>query len=728
MKKPWLFWSIIFLFLIAITLVTCINRRNKQIMHTNPLLSYPYQTPDHVPPFDKIKTKDYWQAFKMAIRLHNKEIRHIINNPDQPTFQNTIVAFDKSGLLLDLISLTFDNLNEAATNPQMQKLSLKVSKLLSKHWDKIYMNRRLFKRIQYVYNQRSKLHLNEQDSMLLVKIYREFVNNGALLNNKQKNKLKKINKQLAVLSLKFGQHVLAEVDRYKLVVSNPKDLHGLPKQLIAQAAQTAEKDGLKGKWVFTLHRSVITPFLTYCRNRKLREEIFKAYITKCDHNDSLDNKAIVNQMVNLRLEKAKILGYKTWADYVLADRMAKNPKNVYDLLDTIWDKALPVAKYEAYELQSIIDSSGQKFKLMPWDWWFYAEKLRKQKYDLDESELRPYFEINNVLKKGVFYTANRLYGLTFRKADDLPVYAPGVVAYRVYQGVDSLLGILYLDLYHRPNKSGGAWTTEFRPEFYQNGKRVPPVVSIVCNFSAPTDSTPALLNLEEVRTLFHEFGHALHSLLSTVPYRTLSGTNVALDFVELPSQIMEQFAISPKVLKVYARNYKTGQPMPDTLIAKIQHSRYFNQGFATVEYMAAAYLDMAWHTITQQKKYNVDQFEKLQMQKIHLIPQIVERYRSTYFNHIFADGYSAGYYAYLWADVLVYDAFDYFRQHGLFDPQIALKFRHLLEKGGSVDPMKLYIQFRGRKPSVEAYFEAKGFVKPQNQTAQQNNNPATATK
>ncbi len=711
MKKTAFFNLLLLSFFVFSFLFFSCKNQKKMTQEKNPLLQEIYDTPDGVPPFDKIKVEDYLPAFKEAIKLHNQEIDQIINNPDEPTFENTIVALDKSGIILSNVSNIFFNLNEAATNPQMQKVAEQVSPMLSEHMDKIYMNDKLFARVKKVYDEREKLNLSEADSMLLQKTYEAFIRNGALLPADKKQELMDINKRLSLLSLKFGQHVLAEINRYKLVIDNEKDLEGLPQSLIQAAAEMAKKTGDSGKWVFTIQKPMLIPFLTYSKRRDLREQIFKAYITQGDHNDSLDNKAIVNEIVNLRLKKARLLGYNTWADFRLTDRMAKTPKNVYDLLDQVWAKALPAAKAEAQRLQQMIYAEGDTFKLQPWDWWYYSEKLRQQKYNLDENELRPYFQLENVLEKGVFYTANRLYGLTFRKADDLPVYHKDVVAYRVYQGNDSLMAILYYDFYPRESKRSGAWTTVFRGEYYKDGKRVPPVVSIVCNFTKPTQDMPSLLTLEEVRTLFHETGHALHEILTNVPYRTLSGTNVALDFVELPSQIMEEWAVSPEVLKVYARHYKTGEVIPDKLIEKIDNAKYFNQGFATVEYMAAAYLDMDWHTITEEKDYDVNAFEKASMDRIGLIPEIVVRYRSTYFQHAFSGGYSAGYYVYLWADVLVQDAFDYFRQEGLFNPEVAAKFRHLLENGGAVDPMELYIQFRGRKPSVEPLLRARGFIK-----------------
>ena len=698
------------LFSISILLFFSCKNNKKMTLNENPLLHEFYDTPEGVPPFDKIKIEDYLPAFKQAIKLHKQQIEQIINNTEEATFNNTILALDQSGTILSNVANIFFNLNSANTNAQMQKIAEQVSPLLSEHKDWIYMHPKLFDRVKAVYDKRDKLQLSEQDSMLLQKVYDAFVRNGALLPEDKKKELMEINKKLSVLSLKFGQNVLAETNRYKLVIENEEDLAGLPQSFVQAAAEMANKTGDSGKWVFTIQKPMLIPFLTYSERRDLREKIFKAYIMKGDHNDSLDNKEIINQIVNLRLQKANLLGYKTWADFRLIDRMAKMPKNVYELLDKIWDKALPAAKNEANQLQQMIYAQGDTFKLKPWDWWYYSEKIRQQKYQLDENQLRPYFKLENVLEKGVFYTANRLFGLTFRKAEDIPVYHPDVKVYRVYQDNDSLMAVLYLDFYPRESKRGGAWSTTYRGEYYKDGKRVPPVVSIVCNFTKPTQNLPSLLTLEEVRTLFHEIGHGLHEILTNVPYRSLAGTNVALDFVELPSQIMEEWAVSPEVLKVYARHYKTGEPISDELIKKIDNAKYFNQGFITVEYMAASYLDMDWHTIEKQKEYDVNAFEKASMDKIGLIPEIVVRYRSTYFRHVFSGGYSAGYYVYIWADVLVQDAFDYFRQKGLFDPQVANKFRHILENGGAIDPMKLYIQFRGRKPSVEPLLRSRGFI------------------
>ncbi len=689
--------------------VTSCNNEKKQKMN-NPLLVDQFDTPYGVPPFDKIKTSDFMPAFEEAMKIHDKEIQDIINNPDDPTFENTIVALDHSGSLLRRVSNIFFNLNSANTNEEMQKIAQEISPKLSEHSDKITMNEKLFKRVKAVYDKRNELKLDTEDSMLLAKTYESFVRNGALLSKEDKDKLMKINQRLSVLTVKFGQNVLKETNRYKLVIDNKEDLAGLPEDVIKAAAETAEQTGDSGKWVFTIQKPSMIPFLTYSDKRDLREQIFTAYITKGNHNDSLDNKAIVNEIVNLRLQKANLLGYKTWADFIVSDNMAKTPENVYGLLDKIWKYALPAAKNEENQLQNLANKLGDNIEIQPWDWWYYAEKLRKEKYDLDENETRPYFKLENVVD-GIFYVANRLYGLTFVKNNELPVYHPDVVAYEVRQGNDSIIGILYLDFFPRASKRGGAWMTEYRPEYYQNGKRVIPVVSMVMNFTKPTSDKPSLLSLEEVHTLFHEFGHSLHGLLANTKYQSLSGTNVARDFVELPSQIMEEWAMQPEVLKVYAKHYKTGEPIPDELIKKINNTKYFNQGFATVEYMAAAYLDMDWHTITKQQDFDVNAFEKASMDKIGLIPQIVVRYRSTYFNHIFSGGYSAGYYVYLWADVLVQDAFQYFEEKGIFNQEVAKKFRHLLESGGTVDAAELYRQFRGRDPEVEPLLKARGFIK-----------------
>ncbi len=487
------------------------------------------------------------------------------------------------------------------------------------------------------------------------------------------------------------------------------DLDGLPAAVIEAATLAAKKEGLKNSWVFTIHKPSLIPFLQYSKKRNLREKMFKAYIMKGDHNDKLDNKKTIKEIISLRIKKAKLLGYETPADYILSDTMAKTPEKVFELLNKVWKPALKVAKKEAADLQKMIDSQGGKFKLKPWDWWYYSEKLRKEKYDLDESQLRPYFELENV-RKGVFYTASRLYGLKFIERKNIPVYNPEVKVYQVKNSDGRDLGILYTDYFPRPGKRGGAWMNAYRKERKIGGKRVIPIICNVGNFSRPTSTKPALLSFDEVLTMFHEFGHALHGLLANTTYRTLSGTEVARDFVELPSQINENWALEPEVLKIYAHHYKTGKVIPLELIKKIKQSSNFNQGFATVEYLAAAFLDMDWHTLTDVKNIDVNKFEKESLKKIGLIPEIVVRYRTTYFNHIIG-GYAAGYYSYVWAEVLDADAFSYFKENGIFNKKISNSFRkNILEMGGTEEQMRLYKKFRGAEPKIEPMLKRKGLL------------------
>ncbi len=705
MKKTFYIILITILFALNSCMETDLNKKEM-----NNILLTEFTTPYGVPPFDKISESDYIPAFNEAMKLHNEEIKNIVENPDEPTFENTIVALKNSGELLNQVSSIFFNLTETMSDDTMQQIAVEISPVLSKHGDDISMNDALFQRIKSVWDNRQNFNLNTEDSMLLAKTYEEFVRNGALLDDTQKEELKEINQKLSVLALQFGNNVLAETNQFKLVIDNKDDLAGLPDDVINAATETAIATGDSGKWVFTIQKPSLIPFLTYSEKRNLREQMFKAYISKGDHNDSLDNKSNINEIVNLRLKKAKLLGFNSWAEYQLDDRMAKTPENVYNLLNDVWAYALPATIKEAEKLQQMINAEGNNFDLQPWDWWYYSEKLRSQDYDLDENQLRPYFKLENVVD-GIFYVANRLYGLKFIQNDNLPKYHPDVIAYEVWQGDDSIMGVLYMDFFPRDSKRGGAWMTEFRPEHYSDGKRIIPVISVVTNFTKPTGDKPSLLSLDEVETIFHEFGHSLHGLLANTKYHSLSGTNVALDFVEMPSQIMEKWAVQPEVLRYYAKHYETGEIIPDELIEKITNAGYFNQGFTTLEYMAAAFLDMDWHNIKEEKNYDVNAFEDSAMNAINLIPQVVVRYRSTYFNHVFSGGYSTGYYAYIWADVIVSDAFDYFKENGIFNQDIALKFRHILESGGTIPPMELYEQFRGHSPSVEPLLKDRGFIK-----------------
>ncbi|MDZ7334084.1 MAG: M3 family metallopeptidase [candidate division KSB1 bacterium] len=667
-----------------------------------------WKTPFQTPPFEKIKEHHYMPAFEEGIKLHRQDITKIAENAEPPTFDNTVVALDNSGELLTRVSNVFFNMTSAHTNDSLQSIAKRVAPMLAKHQDDILLNEKLFQRIKKIYQQRDQLGLNPEQNRLLEKYYKEFVRGGADLADSAKAELRKINEELSVLSLQFGDNVLKEVNNFEMVIENEADLIGLPENVRVAAAEAAKERGKEGKWVFTLHKPSLIPFLQYSERRDLREKMFKAYIMQCDNNNEWDNKKILSRIAALRVRRAKLLGYPTHADFVLEENMAKTPQAVYELLNQLWKPALKVAKKEANELQSLIFKEGNNFKLEPWDWWFYAEKLRKAKYDLDEEMLRPYFKLENVIN-GVFMVANKLYGITFNERHDIPKYHPDVKTFEVKEADGSHIAVLYTDYFPRSSKRGGAWMNEYRQQYKRDGRMITPIICNVGNFSKPTSDKPSLLSLEEVLTLFHEFGHALHGLLSNCTYQKLAGTNVARDFVELPSQIMENWATEPEVLKMYARHYQTGEPMPDELIEKIKNSSKFNQGFATVEYLAAAFLDMDWHTLTETTEQDPVAFENQSMNKIGMIPEIVVRYRSPYFRHIFAGGYSAGYYSYIWAEVLDADAFQAFKETSLFDQKTAKAFRdHILSKGDTEDPMLLYKRFRGAEPKIDALLEKRG--------------------
>ena len=667
-----------------------------------------YETPFKVPPFDKIKEEHYLPAFKEGIRENQLEIKTIINNTEKPAFENTIEALEIGGRLISRVAYVFYNILSSNTNDQLQKISEKAALLLSKNSDDILLNEKLFEKVKSVYNEKEKLNLSIEKSKLLEETYKDFVRNGANLNEEEKEKLRKINEELSVLILKFSNNILNETNSFKMIIENRDDLAGLPETVIQNAGAEADESGYNGKWIFTLHKPSIIPFLQYSHKRDLREKLFKAYINRAGNNNENDNKIIIKKIVGLRNERAKLLGYRTHADYVLEKTMAKTPGNVYKLLNQLWEAALPVAKKEASIFQEMINKEGNNFRLEPWDWWYYAEKLRKEKYDLNEEDIRPYFRLEKV-RDGAFSVASKLYGLTFTEIKDIPRYNPDVQVFEVKDSDDSHIGILYTDYFPRASKRAGAWMDDFRK---QCGKfNETPVICNVGNFSKPTGNKPSLLNYDEVETLFHEFGHALHGLLSKCEYESLSGTSVPRDFVELPSQIMENWTIQPEVLKSFAFHYKTGEPIPDELIEKIKKSSGFNQGFATVEYLAASFLDMDYHTLEEVNDFDINEFEINTMDKIGMIPEIVARYRSTYFNHIFNNGYDAGYYSYIYAEVLDADAFAVFKKNGLFDKKTAQSFReNILEKGGTEDPMILFKRFRGSEPEIEPLLKRRGLL------------------
>jgi len=696
--------------LAVICIMTSCTKQEKKSTVMNPFFEA-YNTPFEVPPFDKIQNRHYLPAFEEGIKQHNAEIKIITDSEKAPDFANTIEALDYSGSLLKRVNMVFFNLKEAVTTDSLQEIARTVLPLLSQHKDAVNLNEKLFARVKAVNDQKSSLNLNLEQSRLLDETYKRFVRGGANLAADKKEQLKKVNEELSLLELKFGDNMLAETNAFKLVIDKKEDLAGLPESAIAGAADDAKAEKMEGKWVFTLQKPSWIPFVTYAENRGLREKIYKAMYNRGNNGNASDNKAVISKIVNLRLQKGNIMGFDSWSAFTLDDNMAKTPANVYKLLNQVWTPAIKRAKEEAKDMQTMINKEGGKFKLESWDWWYYSEKVRKEKYDLDEEQIRPYFELNNV-RNGVFAVANKLYGLTFTRLNNMPVFHPECEVYEVKDGDGSEIGVLYMDFFPRASKKGGAWMTVYREQYItKDGKNIRPVVSITGNFSKPAGDKPALLSYEDVETLYHEFGHGLHGLLSQCRYEGLAGTNVARDFVELPSQVMEHWAAEPEVLKVYAKHYKTGEVIPQKLVDKIVKSGKFNQGFATVEYLAAAILDMDYHTITKGGDIDVEQFEKTSMEKLGLIPEIIPRYRSTYFAHVFASSeYSSGYYSYLWAEVLDCDAFEAFKEAGsIFDQKVATSFRkNLLERGGTDEAMKLYLNFRGHEPGIEPLLKNRG--------------------
>lgn len=668
----------------------------------NPFLSE-YQTPFGVPPFDQIKMEHYEPAFLKGIEEQNKLIDAIVQNTEAPTFQNVIQALDNSSPILDRVGGVFYNLTSAETNDELTALSIKLAPLMSEHSDNIQLNSQLFQKVKTVYLQKDSIQLTREQRRLLENTYKDFVRSGANLNAEQQARLREINKQLSTLGLEFDNHILNENNEFQLLVDQESELSGLPEWFKQSAAAEAQAAGQEGKWLFTLHNASRLPLLQYADNRDLRKQIYKAYIQRGNNNDKNDNKKIIRDIVNLRLEKAKLLGFDCYSNFVLDNTMAKNSETVMDFLHNLWQYALPKAKAEARELQELMDKEGKGEKLEAWDWWYYTEKLRKAKYDLDEEELKPYFKLENV-REGAFAVANKLYGITLTPLHNIPVYHPDVEVFEVKDADGSHLGIFYVDYFPRAGKSGGAWMSNYRE---QQGD-IRPLVCNVASFTKPVGDTPSLLTLDEVETLFHEFGHGLHGLLTKCQYKGTSGTNVVRDFVELPSQINEHWATEPQVLKMYARHYQTGNTIPDELIEKIRKQKTFNQGFITTELMAAAILDMNLHNLTDTQGLDVVAYEKEAMDKLGLIPQIAPRYRTTYFSHIIG-GYAAGYYSYLWANVLDSDAFEAFKEHGIFDPNTASLFRrNILEKGDSEEAMTLYRNFRGAEPQLEPMLKNRG--------------------
>ncbi len=697
-----------FFILMAVILLSPLNYPNEEKNMNNPFFKE-WKTPHQTPPFNEIKEEHFLPAFEEGMKQQKAEVDELLNNKDKATFENTIEAMEKSGALLTKVSNVFYNLLSSNTNDEMQKLAETLTPMLSKHRDDINLNEKLFERIKAIYAEKEKLNLTTEQNTLLEEYNSGFVRNGANLNDEQKDKLRKINEELSTLSLKFGNNILKETNAVALIVDNKDDLVGLPDAVVQAAAEVAKSKGQEGKWIFTLQKPSFIPFLQYSPKRELREKLFKAYINRGNNNDEFDNKKILSKIASLRVDRANLLGYKTHADYVLEKSMAKNPETVNKFLIDLWKPALKRASAEAADMQKIIDKEGGNFKLAAWDWWYYAEKVKKEKYDLDEEMLRPYFKLENVID-GVFGVATKLYGIQFVERKDISVYHPDVRAFEVKEADGKHVAILFVDYFPRDTKRSGAWMSNFRDQSNIGGNFITPVICNNGNFSKPTADKPSLLSIDEVHTLFHEFGHAIHGMFANSVYPTISGTSVVRDFVELPSQIMENWAMEPEVLKMYAKHFETGEPMPDDLVKKIENSSLFNQGFETVEYLAASILDMDWHELTTDEEKDALSFEKESLKNIGLIPEIESRYQSTNFQHIFSGGYSSGYYSYIWAAVLDADAFQAFKEKGnLFDKELATSFRkNILQKGGSEDAMILYKRFRGREPKVDALLSKRG--------------------
>ena len=665
-----------------------------------------YETPFKIPPFEKIKFEHYEPAFMQGIDEHQKEIVKIAQNKKEPTFENTLEALESSGKTLDKVANVFYNLLGSNTNDEFDALAVKMSPLLSAHNDKILLNKELFERIKILKSNEPSLKLSDEQKRLLDETYKRFQRAGANLDQEAMIRLTEINSSLSSLSVQFDQNVLKETNGYSLIIDDPDDLQGLPNEEIRQASLLASSEGHDGKWVFKPTRVSMYPFLTYSEKRELRENLYKSYILRGDNDNDFDNKEIIKKMVALRKEKANLLGFETHADYVLDNTMAKTTLNVNKLLDTVWNPGIEKAKGEVEAMQEIILEEGGNFKLEAWDWWHYSEKLRQEKFDFKEEEVKPYFSEDKVLK-GAFEVAKKLFEITFTERDDLPKYREDIRTFVVEDFNNQVIGIFYTDFTQRPNKGGGAWMNTFRSQSKFEGKTIPIVIN-VCNFPPKNVDGVSLLSFEQVETLFHEFGHGLHGLLSDVNYPSLSGTAVTRDYVEFPSQMMENWAREPEVIKTFAKHYITGETIPDELLAKISEAGTFNEGFETSEYVAAAHLDMAFH-MEKDSIEDIDAFEDETLKNLGLIPEIESRYRSTYFGHIFAGGYSSGYYSYLWTEVLEADAFEAFKQNGLYHKETADKLKkYVYSSGNTKDLMEQYVKFRGKEPDIQPLLEKRG--------------------
>jgi len=694
--------------LTVLTIMNATSCREKTASEENPFFGE-WATPCGVPPFDRIRPEHYAPAFERAMSLHDAEIAAIVDNGAEPDFDNVIRAYDGSGRMLARVAMVFDLVCAADMNDSLQRIEAEMLPRLAAHSDEIRMNEKLFGKIKSVYDRREALDLDAEQLRLTEKTYSDFVRSGALLDAERKAQLKAVNGALSTAGVRYGNNLLAETNGFRLQLTS-KDLAGLPATVREAAREEARSRGLEDLYVFTLHKPSLIPFLTYASRRDLREQLYTAYLERCNHDDRYDNKELVNEFARLRLEKARLLGYESYADYVIADQMAATPAAVYELLDEVWEPAVERAREELRLMNELLQQDDPGATFEPWDWWYYAEKLRKRDYALDDETLRPYFSLANV-QNGIFFLANRLYGITFRPIV-APRYHEDCQVYEVLDADESTLGVLYFDFYVRPGKSGGAWCGNFTEQLYDEaGNRIAPVVSIVTNYARPSETAPVLLNIDETETLFHEFGHALHALFRMVKYRGLS--EVEGDFVELPSQVMENWAMRPEMLAQYAVNYRTGDPMPRHVMEQVRRSALFNKGFETTELVAAALTDLDIHSIREYDTLDVNAFEKEALYgRRGLMPQIAPRYRYPYFSHIFDGGYSAGYYFYVWAMVLDKDAFQAFVDSGdLFNRRIADDFRRkVLARGGSADGMTLYRDFRGADPDKTPLLRARGLL------------------
>ncbi len=675
----------------------------------NPFLGK-YTTPYGIPPFEQIKVEHYKPAFIKGMEEHKKEIDAIVNNKKPATFENTIAALDRCGELLNKVASVFYGQNSACTSDEMQAVSREISPLMSQHSDDITMNAALFKRVKYVYDHQSEEKLDKEQKKLLEETYKSFVRSGANLSADKQEQLRKLNQEISMLQLNFGQNMLAETNAFQLVIDNKDDLAGLPQNLIASAAEVAKERGMDGKWVFTLHNPSVMPFLQYSDRRELRERMYKGYISRGCQGGKNDSREVVKKLVKARLEKARLMGYEDYASMALDNRMAKTPEAVYELLDQVWKPALAKAKEELADIQEEMKKDGRDFTAEGWDWRYYADRAKRAKYAFDENELRPYLKLENV-RDGLFYCANKLYGITLTQIKNVPLPHPEAQAFEVKDAKGKHIAILFMDFFPRASKRGGAWCGTYRDQTYEKGKKITPVVTIVCNFTKPAAGEPALLTADEASTMFHEFGHALHQFFQDVHYQGIS--NVPRDFVELPSQINEHWCFAPEVLKVYAKHYKTGEIMPQSLVEKMERSQKYGQGFATVEYVAASLLDMDWHVLKSvPDDLDVEDFERQTLVKRGLLSQIPPRYRTTYFNHTMGGGYTAGYYSYMWAEVLEADGFEAFKETGdIFNQDVANRFRkYVLTPGGINDAMDMYVNFRGKKPDTKPLLRNRGLL------------------